>query len=82
MNNGNRPANPLPIVTIDGTVYDVGEYSAGKSAGLTKREVFAMAAMQGLMGNEDTTRQINIMAICEAAVNSADALLKALENKQ
>ena len=53
--------------------------------GLTKREAFAMAAMQGLLNSEYPT-VINGVDVCEyelcaqAAVKQADALLKELSN--
>ena len=48
-----------------------------KTTGLTKREAFAMAAMQGLLSTEQGCNQRN-MIIAERAVEIADALLKEL----
>ena len=45
--------------------------------GLTKRETFAMAAMQGLLSTERGCNQRN-MLIAERAAGIADALLKEL----
>jgi hypothetical protein len=42
MNNGDTPASPLPAS-------DLG--LGGNDLGLTKREAFAMAAMQGILSN-------------------------------
>lgn len=46
--------------------------------GLTKRELFAAMAMQGLFADGATSRASNI-EIAEAAVLAADALLAELE---
>ena len=73
MNNGDKPASPL-----DSTAeFDVVKGYTFDMCGLTKREAFAMAAMQGnlkgstIFGSKDE--------LAEAAVKLADALLKALE---
>ena len=82
MNNGNNPANPLTgDAYIDFSMYD--ETKGGESSynpecqGLTKREAFAMAAMQGLLSTEQGCNQRN-MIIAERAVEVADALLREL----
>ena len=62
MINGEMPASPCVIET---TEYD----------GLTKREAFAMAAMQGLA----LVDQRKWSEIAKSAVEAADALLEALE---
>lgn len=48
--------------------------------GLTKREVFAALAMQGLMAN-GVGRQTHLEKITELSVNVADALLAELAKK-
>lgn len=48
MSNGNEPAYP-----IDAVVKAPGVVERYSSPGLTKREVFAMAAMQGYLANAD-----------------------------
>ena len=63
--NGDLSANPV-----------VAEFDVIES-GLTKREAFAMAAMQGLLSTEQGCNQRN-MIIAERAVEIADALLKEL----
>ena len=45
--------------------------------GLTKREIFAMAAMQGLCANPSTFESQSLL-IARAAVEQADALIYAL----
>jgi|TARA_R110000803_G_scaffold34063_1_gene74525 hypothetical protein len=82
MNNGNNPANPLTgDAYIDFSVYD--ETKGGESSynpecqGLTKREAFAMAAMQGLIAS-DIENIYTTTDIAEISVTQADALLKEL----
>ena len=73
MNNGDLPAAPLSAEAsrrIDDGVYIY--------IGLTKREAFAMAAMQGLLaGGADNDSGIGENT--DTAVYYADALLAALE---
>ena len=85
MNNGDYPANPLTgDAYIDFSMYD--ESKGGSSSynpecqGLTKREAFAMAAMQGMSSNPEFYGQSvdfakNIAVDC---VKFADALLAEL----
>ena len=54
----------------------LGEYSTMGHAGLTKRELFAAMAMQGLLSTETRFQEVDTMA--EAAVGAADALLAEL----
>jgi hypothetical protein len=49
--------------------------------GLTKRELFAAMAMQGIIGNPGTNGFGIYAAVAESAVEQADALLAALEGK-
>lgn len=70
MNNGNEPAYPTAVVVLDGEDY--------LATGLTKRERFAMAAMQGYLGNEDIELGCKDLSVHSIAV--ADALLAELEN--
>lgn len=74
--NGSLPASPIPKqFGRNGGVHNIGEHSSG----LTKRETFAMAAMQGMVANSrlDSTNKL----ISEISVSIADALLAALEEK-
>lgn len=73
INNADRPAMPFQEVTGM-----VGGVPTGykNHVGLTKREQFAMAAMQGLLAKNDG-RMANNVAL--QAVQNADALLAELE---
>jgi len=64
MSNSNEPAYPA----AQGDHYQ----------GLTKREVFAMAAMQGLSA-VDVTGNYTCAQVAAIAVNQADSLLKELD---
>jgi hypothetical protein len=68
MNNADMPAVP---------VQDARRYYPG----LTKREAFAMAAMQGLLANPETT-PASAQEIAEWSVYQADALLAELAKVQ
>ena len=67
MKNGDMPAMPIEINGF-------GQYAPEVYGGLTKREMFAMAAMQGLLAdsNVQTISAVNI------AVECADLLLRKL----
>ena len=80
MENANKPAMPVKIVSAYGTK---------TSKGLTKREMFAMHAMQGLLSNSGGVVQANSMSgtgfcnsdeksLAKWAVSCADALLEEL----
>lgn len=81
MNNGNESAYP-----ISNTVHTGFDHSGEKlftttvEGGLTKREMFAMAAMQGILSAcQGYTNKPNDMEhIARTATRQADALLKAL----
>jgi len=68
MNNADKPAMPI------GEQMD-GAYLNPTCNGLTKREHFAVMAMQGLLSCDG-----NMHDAAEVAVKQADALLKALED--
>ena len=89
MKNGNNPA--FPYASQDAFVRG-GMAEAGISlAGLTKREMFAMAAMQGILANEASIER-GISAVLKGtakglashvagmSVEYADELLKQLES--
>lgn len=63
------------------TVY-LNNYSGNVESanGLTKREVFAMAAMQGILSNADWTHNGEPKHVASSAIAFADELLKQLEN--
>jgi hypothetical protein len=69
MNNGDTPASPLPAS-------DLG--LGGNDLGLTKREAFAKAAMQGQLACSDI-HGIDPKDIARDSVEYADALLKELD---
>lgn len=64
--NGNEPASPVAQVTSPN-----GDIESHAHYGLTKRELFAAMAMQGLLADYRTGR-------ADLAVKEADALLAAL----
>ena len=74
MNNSDMPANPTESISNNGAPY----YKALPSNGLTKREAFAMAAMQGMLVKfKDQIVSTDDIALC--SVQQADSLLKQLE---
>jgi hypothetical protein len=75
--NGSMPAHPSAISNSDGCVEDSN--ANGYGYGLSKREHFAVMAMQGILANSERRGPINEAA--EAAVMCADALLKELANE-
>lgn len=79
MKNADMPAMP-----VDGEFWiDPAKPELGTETyeGLTKREVFAMAALQGLSGahNHDGEWSHDSKLVAEVAVKYADALLEELE---
>jgi len=78
MKNGDYPANPTESVEDSGAPY----YKKIPSKGLTKREAFAVAAMQGWLArcaNVPHTITLSPESMSDVAVSMADALLKELE---
>lgn len=74
--NADMPAMPnLEGFDVDGNVYQHNEYT-----GMTKREMFAMAAMQGLLVNMGRNEFNDVISVSREAVNAADALLAELES--
>lgn len=70
--NGDLPAMPI--------CYDarmMAAYSRGESLGMTKREMFAIAALQGLASESGRYESPSDMA--HDAVKLADALIEELE---
>lgn len=55
------------------------EFVTDFAMGLTKREMFAMAAMQGLLVNMGRNEFNDVISVSREAVNAADALLAELE---
>jgi len=89
-NNGSKPAHPTLAAKINGHEfidYNKG-YDGKQFGGLTKREMFAMAAMQGIISGFDKDTKCNgcyipsseYSSLMSQAVQLADELLKQLES--
>lgn len=77
--NGDMPAMPTDVKALYEAMTDKQD-SWGKAAlGMTKREMMAMAAMQGLCAHSGDYHTFANMA--SDAVNYADALIAELERK-
>lgn len=76
MTNPNDPAGPfINYLGNDGlweTVY----------CGLTKREVFAVAAHQGLLANPNSQQYLSAADLAKMAVTNADLLIAALNQSE
>ena len=70
MKNADMPAMPIEI---DGH----GQYAPEAHTGLTKREMFAMAAMQGLLADSN----VQTISAVNMAVECADLLLRKLDGE-
>jgi len=76
INNGDLPAMPIKGNCVDASGAFCGEVVM--SQGFTKREMFAMAAMQGILASgKATTRHIATQAL-----EHADSLLAELERAE
>lgn len=76
MKNSDMPAMPVNTFIQSGDT----SQSTSEFSGLSKREIMAMHAMQGLLSSESAKSWYEKHEDCaEAAVNYADALLKELE---
>ena len=80
MKNADMPAMPTSPNSND------REWAAARTGGLTKREMLAMAAMQGMLShpdvmhtNDDEEHENIAHAVAANAVLMADALLSKLE---
>jgi len=80
MKNGDLPAMPVDTAQLYESRCNNGTWELG-SLGLTKREMFAMAAMQGLLSLGATYKgsTTNKHLLAADAVAHADALLAELE---
>ncbi len=79
MSAGDQPAFARPAVPVDGD--DLMRDFYGSQSGLTKREYFAAAALQGLAAGP----AITVMKpgnVAQYAVDLADLTLAALERSQ
>lgn len=77
MKNADKPAMPIELNGF-------GQFAPEAHTGLTKREMFAMHAMQGFLSDADYADLYETAPewrknIAEASVEFADALLKELE---
>ena len=75
MKNGDMPAMPIEINGF-------GQYAPEVYGGLTKREMFAMAAMQGILSNPSAIDVITSSTadwVVKGSLLAADALLNGLE---
>lgn len=75
--NGDLLAMPIKGNCVDASGAFCGEVIMSK--GLTKREQFAMAAMQGLLVNMGRNGLDSVKQVSDIAVAAADALLTELE---
>lgn len=85
MKNADMPA--MPLTNENGAPLHfsaAGMDNDGVMFGLTKREMMAMHALQGLLSGTVTDELVvgDEKGFAEAAVDYADALLAALEEKQ
>lgn len=76
-NRGNYSAYPIMDINTAGNL-------EMKEAGMTIREAFAMAAMQGLLANEQIAGSSSVSRkfIATRAVRFADAVLEELESEK
>ena len=84
MKNSYMPAMPQPVsisVNSAGDVEFISSAHEQEWSGLTKREAFAMAAMQGICGDGIPGSHHMPEQTARDAVAQADALLKELENE-
>ena len=85
-NNGDLPAMPMQITDTLVMAMENGAMKAvERISGFTKREQFAMAAMQGLLSGQNGDADLYESApdwvrnVSEASIEFADALLAELE---
>ena len=85
MSNKDMPAMPtkgqLNRAAISAVDYQIGNNEEFQFVGLTKREIFAMHAMQGSwLGLTDENKPAHYSYSAESCVRMADALLAALDS--
>lgn len=81
MKNADMPAMPIPDDSESGGSLPSAHIDENGANGLTKREEFAKAAMQGLCANSIPGRHNIPENLAHEAVNYADALLAELERR-
>ncbi len=57
------------------------EYSNGAQKGLSLRDYFAAAALQGLVGATQSMTHVTVSMVAEEAYQYADAMLEARDNR-
>lgn len=78
MRNGDMPASPQSVSrSDDGAVISSADFAGCE--GLSKREAFAMAAMQGLLTGITADGVISYEEVADDSRRCADALLAELE---
>lgn len=83
---GQQPAAGIPVVYSDEVLRREGNGLVMQGApGLTKRQAFAQAAMEGMLANDDAWPDDHDpvhVRLCRRAVEYADALLNELAKEQ
>lgn len=77
MKNSDLPA--MPFTQEPFPVGAVSQFLGPMASGLTKREMFSMAAMQGLLASLTDDDNISPSELARCSVLNADALLAELE---
>ena len=75
--NGDMPAMPVDRCDADAIEAGIQVFS-----GLTKREMMAMAAMQGILSSLAAEEDLSTRDLARCSVADADALLAELERTQ
>ena len=81
MKNADMPASPI-IGDWENFKEFIDQIKGGCNYGLTKREMFAMHAMQGLCANSIPGSHSTPNNLTREAIEYADTLLAALEDNQ
>ena len=84
MNNADMPAMPQSVSVAEGSGGDIHFSHSSEEkewSGLSKREMFAMHAMQGQLPMMPIHEERDRKVIAESCVAMADALLAQLEDK-
>jgi hypothetical protein len=84
MKNADMPAMPAKVGAVMQTSSGMAIMPPTSYSGLTKREIMAMHALQGLLSGAVAAELVvgDERSFSETAVDYADALLAALEEKQ
>lgn len=71
----------IMLQSVDSVSPIIGNAFEIKSIGMTKRELFAAMAMQGILSDKDTCDDMPFSMLADLAVKQADALIKALDQR-